>query len=117
MDDSSETSLKSNLPPALYTVDEIAEYLRVPKNTVYYWCSRHEVPFIKCGRHVRFNPIEVLAYFSNKTKENRSWGLQLAIERRPRSPYARKKVLGAENRLRKSAYHIVKPRRLTKAED
>lgn len=53
----------------LFTIDELAEELRVSVKTIYYWVGRSEIPFIKIGRHLRFNRDEVLQYFSDRTPE------------------------------------------------
>ena len=52
---------------SLLTVIETADLLKVSRKTIYYWVSRHEIPFLKVGKHLRFNPIEVVEFFANKT--------------------------------------------------
>lgn len=49
---------------SLHTLTEIAELLRVSPKTVYYWVSRSEIPYLKVGRHLRFNPHQVLSHFA-----------------------------------------------------
>ena len=51
----------------LLTVRELAKDLKVSINTIYYWVSRNEIPYIKLGKHNRFYLKEVLEYFKNKT--------------------------------------------------
>ena len=53
------------------TAQELAESLKISIGTIYYWVSRNEVPFIKMGRHLRFNISEVLEDFKTKTREAR----------------------------------------------
>lgn len=55
----------------LLTLTEIAALLRVSKKTIYYWVNRNEIPFLRIGRHLRFNPEVVLAFFSLKTEERK----------------------------------------------
>jgi excisionase family DNA binding protein len=44
-----------NLPkPELFSVNEIADFLKVSRKTIYYWVSRNEIPYMKMGKHLRF---------------------------------------------------------------
>lgn len=52
----------------LYGLNEIAQFLRVSPKTVYYWVSRHEIPYLKVGRHVRFQVPEVVEFFLTKNR-------------------------------------------------
>jgi excisionase family DNA binding protein len=58
----------------LLDIKEISELLKVPKQTIYYWVSRNEVPYLKIGRHLRFFAEEVIAHFRDKNhrREDRS---------------------------------------------
>lgn len=51
----------------LLTIAEMANELHVPRKTIYYWVGRFEIPFMKVGRHIRFNRDEVLQFFHNRT--------------------------------------------------
>lgn len=62
-------SKNQSVAPRLITVEQLAATLGVSKNTIYYWTSRNEVPYLKIGRHLRFNLLKVLAYFEDKTRE------------------------------------------------
>jgi excisionase family DNA binding protein len=53
----------------LWTVKDLAEYLRVEKKTIYDWVHKREIPFQKVNRLVRFRPKEVEAWLSSKNKE------------------------------------------------
>ncbi|OGS20058.1 MAG: hypothetical protein A3J83_03550 [Elusimicrobia bacterium RIFOXYA2_FULL_40_6] len=44
----------------LLNIDEAAEFLKMKKWTIYAWISQKKIPFIKCGRLVRFD-IDVLS--------------------------------------------------------
>lgn len=57
--------------PELSTVEELAGALRVPVKTIYYWVSRSEIPYLKMGRHLRFEIPTVLAHFHRRTVELR----------------------------------------------
>lgn len=41
------------------TLDELAELLNIPKNTIYAKTSRREIPFIKVGRRLVFDRQEI----------------------------------------------------------
>lgn len=41
--------------PGLLTVGEVAEMLRVTKETVYRWTQRRKIPCIRLGRQIRFD--------------------------------------------------------------
>ena len=53
----------------LLRLSEIALALNVSENTIYYWVSRYEIPFLRIGRHLRFKHDEVLQFFINRTKD------------------------------------------------
>jgi excisionase family DNA binding protein len=55
----------------LTDVKGLSERLGVPTATVYYWVSRNEVPYIKVGRHLRFNLVNVIKYFEHRTGASR----------------------------------------------
>ncbi len=55
---------------ALLNSRELAEKFNVPINTIYYWVSKKEIPYIKAGKHNRFDYEEVMAFFKRKTQEN-----------------------------------------------
>ncbi|MFI1995722.1 helix-turn-helix domain-containing protein [Actinoplanes sp. NPDC020271] len=47
-----------------WTVDDVAAYLRVDKETVYTWRKRHYGPIgRKVGKHLRYDPAEVRAWY------------------------------------------------------
>jgi excisionase family DNA binding protein len=58
----------SELAPngTLLNTKELAKKLNVPPNTIYYWVSRNEIPYIKAGKHNRFNYQEVITYLKEK---------------------------------------------------
>lgn len=48
---------------------ELASKLGVPLNTIYYWVSKNEIPYIKAGKHNRFDYEEVVKFFRDKTRK------------------------------------------------
>ena len=52
----------------LLKIAEIATLLHVPIKTVYWWVNRREIPFLKVGKHLRFDVGKVLGFFSEKTE-------------------------------------------------
>lgn len=58
-------NLKNNLSPK-----ELASLVNVPVNTIYYWISKDEIPYIKMGKHIRFSYDEVMEHFKNKTTKH-----------------------------------------------
>lgn len=59
----------------LRTPTEIANLLQVSIKTIYYWVGRNEIPFIKVGRHLRFNIDNVIDHFRLRTRENNPYCL------------------------------------------
>ena len=55
----------------LHDLTDIAHVLGVSPKTVYYWVSRREIPYLKVGRHLRFQVAEVIEFFHARTQENR----------------------------------------------
>lgn len=51
------------------TIDELAKILNLNKYTIYGWCSKRKIPFVRCGRTIRFRLDDVLSSF----KENRNF--------------------------------------------
>jgi excisionase family DNA binding protein len=51
----------------LMTMDEVAEYLRVPKDTVYHWRKHGQGPRgFRTGRYVRFRRSDVDAWLETQ---------------------------------------------------
>lgn len=47
----------------LWTVDEVADYLGVPKQTLYQWRTRrYGPPGCRVGKHVRYVPADVIEW-------------------------------------------------------
>lgn len=54
----------------LMTIQELSAALQVPVQTIYCWTSNKLIPFMKMGKHVRFDLDDVLTYFKRKTKSD-----------------------------------------------
>lgn len=55
----------------LCNIFQMAERLQVPASTLYYWVGRNQIPFVKVGRHLRFDPLVVVEFFAERTREAR----------------------------------------------
>lgn len=51
---------------SLLTIQELATHLKVPVKTIYYWVHRREIPYLKVGKHLRFNANHVIQCFESK---------------------------------------------------
>ena len=51
--------------PAVMTVEEVAEYLRIPRGSIYKLAQRGGIPCQKVGRHWRFRREAVDAWLDN----------------------------------------------------
>jgi hypothetical protein len=61
-DRSPATDLDTGLStPKLINIKELSKLISVPIGTLYNWCYLHRIPFIKAGRSLRFDPLEVVA--------------------------------------------------------
>ena len=52
--------------PAIMTIEEVAEYLRVSERTVYDWASKGEIPCGKIGTAWRFKSADVEAWVNKR---------------------------------------------------
>ena len=50
----------------LLSVDEVADYLKIPKSTLYKMCSEREIPCAKIGKHWRFDRKLIDEWFVGK---------------------------------------------------
>jgi len=49
--------------------DEVSQWLRIPKNTLYKLCSEGRIPCTKIGKHWRFDRMLVESWFKKKVSE------------------------------------------------
>lgn len=61
--------MQSNAGPVL-TVDELAEYLKIPKSTLYKLAQEGKIPGQKVGRHWRFRK-ETIDRWLDETQKRR----------------------------------------------
>jgi excisionase family DNA binding protein len=55
----------------LWSVDDLASYLGVPRATVYVWSSRRIGPrSVRVGRYLRFRPADVEAWLVEAQREH-----------------------------------------------
>ena len=47
------------LMEALWTIEETAEYFKVKESVIRYWMRSTGLPYIKLGKHPRFDPVDV----------------------------------------------------------
>lgn len=51
------------------TTDELAQILRVRKSYIYELTYRHQIPFIKLGRFLRFDPEQIQSWLESKSQK------------------------------------------------
>lgn len=64
----------ANTPPALLTQDQVAHRLGLKPATLQIWrvTGRYNLPFVKCGRLVRYREEDVRAFIDRRTREHTS---------------------------------------------
>jgi len=63
----------TSTPSRLLTIEEVADLLQLPVNTLYQWRSRGDgPPGMRLGRHVRYSPEGVERWLSDQAKADRS---------------------------------------------
>lgn len=50
----------------LFNIEELAEYIAVPKGTIYNWISQRKLPFVKIGRRVKFDIKDIDEWIESK---------------------------------------------------
>ncbi|MFB6935225.1 helix-turn-helix domain-containing protein [Streptomyces chartreusis] len=67
IDPDPRATLRSGLPDRYLNADDIAEIFDVPKETVYQWRrKRTGPPGFRIGKHVRYDPVDVRAYVTQR---------------------------------------------------
>jgi excisionase family DNA binding protein len=51
----------------LMTVRDVARFLNVQENTIYQYCYKRKIPYLKVGRHKRFNKSVILAWLEKNS--------------------------------------------------
>jgi len=52
----------------IYTIPEVAEYLKMSKSKVYALVKREEIPFIRIGRNVRIRESDLNEWLEERTR-------------------------------------------------
>jgi excisionase family DNA binding protein len=61
------TPTRTSAVDRLWTVDDVSAFLGVPVGTLYQWRHRRlGPPAAKVGRHLRYDPADVRAWFSQQ---------------------------------------------------
>lgn len=50
----------------LLNIDELVEYISVPKGTIYNWISQKKLPYIKMGRRIKFDKQDIDKFIETK---------------------------------------------------
>ena len=56
----------------LLTAEEVADYLRVDRNTIYIWCREGELPAIKVGKEWRITQADLVTFLTQRRRQQRS---------------------------------------------
>ena len=57
----------------IFNIDELADYLKIPKSTLYKLVRESKIPAQKVGRHWRFHKETIDAWLGNRNKVIKSW--------------------------------------------
>lgn len=57
------------MPERLMTIEEVAEYFQVSKGAIYKRIQRGQIPYMKMGSLLRFNPSKIEEYIRENTIE------------------------------------------------
>ncbi|MFP5306848.1 MAG: helix-turn-helix domain-containing protein [Gammaproteobacteria bacterium] len=65
-------SAVTSSPSALLTQDQVAQRLGIKPATLQIWrvTGRYNLPFVKCGRLVRYREEDVRAFIDRRTREH-----------------------------------------------
>ena len=55
-------------PSCLIDIGELSRRLSIPKGTLYNWVYLRRIPFVKAGRSLRFDPLEVMHSLTHSPK-------------------------------------------------
>ena len=56
-------------PESIMTIEEIADYLRIPKSTVYKLAQEGKIPCQKVGRHWRFRKNTINEWLDSQNQD------------------------------------------------
>lgn len=52
----------------LFSIPEVARFLGISQSTLYAMVSQHRVPFVKVGRRVLFDPVQLDKWIKHNSK-------------------------------------------------
>ncbi len=55
----------------LFSVDDVSEYLDIPKSTIRYWCFTKRLRHYKIGRHLKFEKSDIDKFLESNLVEGR----------------------------------------------
>lgn len=55
-----------SLPDKLWTLEEVADFLRVKPSIVKYWVLTSKIPFVKMGKHYRFDQEDIWRWLETR---------------------------------------------------
>ncbi len=50
----------------LWTIEDVADYCRVKPSIVKYWTRNTNIPYIRLGKHIRFEPEKLREWIEEK---------------------------------------------------
>ena len=62
-------NLNNELDDCLWTVRDVAEFLKIHPKTIYDWASRGELPCFRIGNRLRFSPTELTRWVSARKED------------------------------------------------
>ena len=56
-------------PDRLWTIDDVAEFCRVKPSVVRYWTRTGQIPHMRLGRQIRFDPKAIKEWLESKERQ------------------------------------------------
>ena len=60
----------------IYTVSEVAKYLKISKSKLYYMVQRGEIPYIKIGKNVRILEADLMEWLEERRRPEQQLGVR-----------------------------------------
>ena len=61
-----------NAESKLMTVMEVSKTLQISSNSIYYYISIGEIPYLKMGKHIRLEYSEVINFMKRRAEQERA---------------------------------------------
>ena len=71
----------SELDEKLWTMEDVAKYCRVKTSVVKYWLQNTTMPYIKLGKHHRFDPQDIKAWVEKQKRGSISGISEIQLKR------------------------------------